>query len=277
MNTYKERVITAKPSFLEYWKEVFDYKELFWILAKRDIMVRYKQTIFGVAWSVIRPLITSLVYVFGVNRLSNLGENSEIPYILFILPGTILWLFFSQALQTISLSLVINQNLVSKVFFPRIIIPFSSFFLVLLDLLIGLVVFLGFCIYYDHFPDYRIVLTPVIVLLAYLAATGIGLFASVLNVRYRDIGQLIPFIVSFGLFISPVLYTTDTVKGHWAYHIYVLNPVAGAIDALRWALLGDYSPFNWDSFIPLLVFCLVSMIISVRYFRKHENSFVDYI
>ncbi len=277
MSHIKERIITARPSFIEYWKEVFDYKELFWILAKRDIMVRYKQTVFGVAWSVIRPLITSLVYVFGVNRLSNLGENTSIPYILYILPGTIIWLFFAQALQTISLSLVVNQNLVSKVFFPRIIIPFSSFFLVLLDLLIGLIVFLGFCFYYEFTPDYRIFFTPIIVLLTYMAATGIGLFAAVLNVKYRDIGQLIPFVVSFGLFISPVLYTTDMVKGHWVYNIYVLNPVAGGIDAFRWAVLGDYSPFNWDSFLPLLIFCAISMVVSVGYFRKHESSFVDYI
>jgi lipopolysaccharide transport system permease protein len=277
LNTVKERVVTAKPSSIEYWKEVFDYKELFWILAKRDIMVRYKQSIFGITWSIIRPLITSLVYVFGVNRLSSLGQESEIPYILYILPGTILWLFFSQALQTISMSLVVNQNLVSKVFFPRIIIPFSSFFLVLLDLLIGLIVFLGFCIYHEYIPDYRILATPIIVFLCYVAASGIGLFAAVLNVRYRDIGQLIPFIISFGLFISPVLYTTDMVADHWTYQIYVLNPVAGSIDALRWALLGDYSPFNWNSFIPLIIFCLLSITLSVGYFRKHENSFVDYI
>jgi lipopolysaccharide transport system permease protein len=148
---------------------------------------------------------------------------------------------------------------------------------VLLDLLIGLIVFLGFCFYYEFTPDYRIFFTPIIVLLTYMAATGIGLFAAVLNVKYRDIGQLIPFVVSFGLFISPVLYTTDMVKGHWVYNIYVLNPVAGGIDAFRWAVLGDYSPFNWDSFLPLLIFCAISMVVSVGYFRKHESSFVDYI
>jgi lipopolysaccharide transport system permease protein len=277
LKSEKVRVITAKPSFIEYWKEVFDYRELFWILAKRDIMVRYKQTIFGVLWSILRPLISSLVYVFGVNKIGNLGASSEIPYILVILPGTILWLFFSQSLLNISLSIVTNNNLVAKVFFPRIIIPFSSFFLGLLDFLIGLVVFFGFSFYYGLFPEIKVIFTVLFVVLAYLATTGIGLFASVLNVKYRDIGQLIPFVLSFGLFISPVLYTTDKVMGDWTYNLYVLNPAVGAIDGLRWALLGEHAQFNWDSFIPLIIFCLVSVFISIRFFRKHENSFVDYI
>lgn len=277
MSTNRVKVISSFPPFWEYWKEVFDYRELFWILAKRDIMVRYKQTIFGVAWSVLRPLISSLVYVFGVNRIGSLGENSEVPYILIILSGNILWLFFSQSLLTISLSIVTNNNLVSKVFFPRIIIPFSSFFLGLLDIIIGMTVFIGFCIYYGYIPDYQIIFVPGFIVLAYMAASGIGLFASVLNVKYRDIGQLIPFIISFGLFISPVLYTTEMVSSHWTYKIFVLNPVTGCIDGMRWAMLGDKFTFNWDSFVPLVIFCFVSLLISIRFFRKHENSFVDYI
>ncbi|AWV97342.1 ABC transporter permease [Arcticibacterium luteifluviistationis] len=277
MDNKKVKVISSYPSFWDYWKEVFDYRELFWILAKRDIMVRYKQTIFGVLWSILRPLISSMVYVFGVNRIGTLGENSEIPYILVILSGNILWLFFSQSLMTISLSVVTNNNLVSKVFFPRIIIPFSSFFLGLLDVIIGMCVFIGFCFYYSYIPDYKVFFAPLFIILAYMAASGVGLFASVLNVKYRDIGQLIPFVISFGLFISPVLYTTDTVASHWTYKLFVLNPVTGCIDAFRWALLGDAYAFNWDSFIPLLIFCFVTLFVSIRYFRKHESSFVDYI
>jgi lipopolysaccharide transport system permease protein len=273
----KVKVISSFPSFIDYWKEIFEYRELFWILAKRDIMVRYKQTIFGVAWSILRPLISSMVYVFGVNRIGSIGEDSEVPYILVILSGNILWLFFSQSLQTIGLSVVTNSNLVSKVFFPRIIIPFSSFFLGLIDVIIGLIVFVGFCIYSNYIPDLKIFFVPVFVLLTYLAAIGCGIFASVLNVKYRDIGQLIPFILSFGLFISPVLYTTDMVRGHWVYDYFVLNPVTGCIDGIRWALLGNNYAFNWDSFIPLVIFCIVSLTLSIRFFRKHENSFVDYI
>ena len=278
MSTNKVRHITAKSSFWEYWKEVFDYRELFWILAKRDIMVRYKQTVFGVAWSVLRPLITSLVYVFGFDKIGNLGAGSPIPYIFYVLPGTIIWLFFAQSLQTISLSMVVNTNLVSKVFFPRIIIPFSSIFLGMLDVIIAFIVFIGYCVFYDIYPDYKIIFAPFFVLLTYLAATGLGLFAAVLNVKYRDIGQLIPFVISFGMFVSPVAYTTDMVKDNpTAYQLFVLNPVAGCIDGFRWCLLGENASFNMDSFIPLLVFCIVSMFLSIRFFRKHENSFVDYI
>jgi lipopolysaccharide transport system permease protein len=277
LSNRKVKIISATPTFWEYWKEVFEYRELFWILAKRDIMVRYKQTIFGVAWSVLRPLISSLVYVFGVNKIGTLGADSEIPYILVILSGNILWLFFSQSLSTIGLSMVTNTNLVSKVFFPRIIIPFSSFFLGLLDVIIGMIVFIGFCVYSNFLPDYKIIFAPLFITLAYMAASGIGLFAAVLNVKYRDIGQLIPFILSFGLFISPVLYTTAKVTNPLAYKIFVLNPVTGCIDAMRWCMLGDHFTFNWDSFIPLVIFCFVSLILSIRFFRKHENSFVDYI
>ncbi|UBM59306.1 ABC transporter permease [Marinilongibacter aquaticus] len=256
-----------------------DYRELFWILAKRDIMVRYKQTIFGVLWSVIKPLVSAFAYVFAFGFVGNLAQQTDIPYILIVLPGTILWLFFSQSLQTISLSIVVNNNLVSKVFFPRIIIPFSSFFLGMIELAISLVIFLFFCIYYDFFPDYKIIFAPIFILLAYIAASGIGLFAAVLNVRYRDIGQLIPFILQFGMFISPVAYTSGIVesgKPH-LYKFFVLNPVTGCIDGLRWALLGDNAPFRWESFTPLLIFSFISIILSIRFFRKHENSFVDYI
>lgn len=277
MDQTKTKIISSKISTIDYWKEVFDYKELFWILAQRDIKVRYKQTIFGILWSVVRPLVSAFVYIFGVNRLTNLNDNSEIPYIFMLLPGTILWLFYSQSFQNISQSLVINSNLVSKVFFPRIIIPFSSFFLGLLDFCIGFVVFLGFCLYYQIFPNWNIIFIPFLLIISYLSATGIGLFAAVLNVKYRDIGQIVPFIINFGFFISPVLYTTDTVKSHWGYSLFVLNPVTGSIDALRWAMLGGHADFNFDSFIPLCVFCLISLTLSVRYFRKHENVFVDYL
>jgi lipopolysaccharide transport system permease protein len=277
LNTSKERLITANPSFKDYWKEVLDYKELFWILAKRDIMIRYKQTVFGVAWSIFRPLISAMVYVFAFGKIANLESQSTIPYVLVVLPGSILWMFFSQSLQTISLSMVMNTNLVTKVFFPRIIIPFSSFFLGLLDVIIGFVVFLCFAYYFGEFPDYKIIFAPIFIILAYLAATGIGLFAAVLNVKYRDIGQLIPFLMTFGLFVSPMGYTSEMVKYTAYYNFFVLNPAAGVIDGFRWALLGDNAQFNWDSFIPLLIFCVVSIYFSIRYFRKHENSFVDFI
>jgi len=270
-------IIKSGKSSLHYWREIWQQKELLWILGKRDVMVRYKQTVLGLAWGIIRPLMTAMVMVFAFGKIAKLGDNSSIPYMLVVIPGVIVWLFFSQCLSQISNSIVGNSNLISKVYFPRIIIPFSSLMVGLLDALIAFVMFLGFCIYYGFLPNWHILLAPIFLAFAYLGAFGIGLFASVLNVKYRDIAQIIPFLVQFGYFVSPVAYTSDRVKSEWWYWLYNLNPVAGAIDGMRWCLLGDNFMFNWVSFLPMLVVVIFSVIISIWFFRKNENSFVDYI
>lgn len=272
-----EVVIKAGKSALNYWREVWRQRELFWIIGKRDVMVRYKQTVLGVAWGVIRPLMTALVMVFAFGKIAKLDQDSSIPYMLVVIPGVIIWLFFSQSLSQISNSIVGNGNLVSKVYFPRIIIPFSSLLVGLLDAIIAFLIFFVFCIYYQFFPSWHILLAPIFLILAYLAAFGSGLFASVLNVKYRDIAQIIPFVVQFGYFISPVAYSSERVKNEWWYPIYNLNPVAGAIDGMRWSLLGDFAKFNWPSFISLLIFVIISVLFSIWFFRKNENSFVDHL
>ncbi len=272
-----EVVIKAGKSALNYWREVWRQRELFWIIGKRDVMVRYKQTVLGVAWGVIRPLMTALVMVFAFGKIAKLDQDSSIPYMLVVIPGVIIWLFFSQSLSQISNSIVGNGNLVSKVYFPRIIIPFSSLLVGLLDAIIAFLIFFVFCIYYQFFPSWQILLAPIFLILAYLAAFGSGLFASVLNVKYRDIAQIIPFVVQFGYFISPVAYSSERVKNEWWYPIYNLNPVAGAIDGMRWCLLGDFAKFNWPSFISLLIFVIISVLFSIWFFRKNENSFVDHL
>ena len=272
-----EVVIKAGNSVLNYWREVWRQRELFWILGKRDVMVRYKQTVLGVAWGVIRPLMTAMVMVFAFGKIAKLEQDSSIPYMLVVIPGVIIWLFFSQSLSQISNSIVGNGNLVSKVYFPRIIIPFSSLLVGLLDAIIAFVMFIVFCVYYQFVPGWQIFFAPIFLILAYLAAFGSGLFASVLNVKYRDIAQIIPFVVQFGYFISPVAYSSERVKNEWWYPIYNLNPVAGAIDGMRWCLLGDFAEFNWQSFIPMLIFVTISVLFSIWFFRKNENSFVDHL
>ncbi len=272
-----EIVIKAGKSALHYWREVWRQKELFWILGKRDVMVRYKQTVLGVAWAVFRPLLTAVVMTFAFGKIANMEIEATIPYMLVVLPGVIIWLFFSQCLSQISNSIVGNSNLVSKVYFPRIIIPFSSLLVGLLDALIAFFIFFVFCFYYHFVPNWHIVFAPLFMLLAFLGAFGFGLIASVLNVKYRDIAQIIPFVVQFGFFISPVGYTSELRKDAWWYPYYNLNPVVGTIDGLRWSLLGDYAPFNWQSLIPTLVFVTISVIFAIWFFRKNENSFVDYI
>ncbi len=270
-------LIKSGKSSLHYWKEIWHQKELLWILGKRDVMVRYKQTVLGLAWGIIRPLMTAMVMVFAFGKIAKLGDNSTIPYMLVVIPGVIVWLFFSQCLSQISNSIVGNSNLISKVYFPRIIIPFSSLMVGLLDALIAFVMFLGFCVYYGFLPNWHLFFAPIFLVFAYLGSFGIGLFASVLNVKYRDIAQIIPFLVQFGYFVSPVAYTSDRVKNEWWYWLYNLNPVAGAIDGMRWCLLGDNFSFNWSSFLPMLAVVIFSVIISIWFFRKNENSFVDYI
>ena len=272
-----ETVIRAGGSIYHYWNDIWNHRELFWIFAKRDVMVRYKQTILGVAWSVIRPLLTALVMVLAFGKIAKLEQFTEIPYMMVVLPGVIIWLFFSQSLLQISMSIVVNANLIAKVYFPRLIIPFSSLLVSLIDAIIAFALFLLFCIWYGFLPSWQIIFAPIFLLLAYLGAFGAGLIAGILNVKYRDIGQIIPFVIQFGYFISPVAYTSDRIKNEWWYPIFNLNPVAGSIDGLRWAMLGGNFTFNWSSFIPLLLFDIISVFIAVRMFRKTENSFVDYL
>jgi lipopolysaccharide transport system permease protein len=276
----KEKIITANRSIFEYLSEIWDSKELLWILAKRDVLVKYKQSVLGVGWSAIRPLITTFVMAFAFGKLAKFGLQSEIPFALIVVPGVIIWLFFSQSLQSLSQSIVLNSNLVTKVYFPRLIIPLSTIFLGLIDVFIATCVFVCLCFWYQFTPDWKIIFVPLFIGLSFLSAFGIGLMSAVLNVKYRDIGQIIPFIIQFGYFLSPVGYPTEmvkTVENPIYYKLFVLNPVTGAADALRWCMLGDYAKFNWDSFIPLLIFITFTFFLSIKFFRKHENSFVDYI
>ena len=272
-----ETIISSGKSAFGYWKDLIKHRELFLILAKRDIMVRYKQSVLGISWSVIRPLLTAFVMVFAFGKIANLQQGSTIPYMLVVLPGVIIWLFFSQCLQQISSSIVGNANLVSKVYFPRLIIPFSSLLVGLVDAVIAFALYGVFCIYYQFLPNWHIFLAPFFLILAYLAALGVGLISAVLNVKFRDIAQIIPFVVQFGYFISPVAYTSERMMGSKYYFLYNLNPMAGIIDAFRWCLLGDYATFNQQSFIIALIFIAVILLISIRFFRNTENSFVDYI
>lgn len=272
-----EVVIKAGKSALHYWREVWRQRELFWILGKRDVMVRYKQSVLGITWALIRTLLTTLVMLFAFGKIAKLDQTTSIPYILVVIPGVIIWLFFSQCLMQISNSIVGNSNLVSKVYFPRIIIPFSSFLVGLLDAVIAIIFFFVVCLYYQFLPNWHIIFAPIFLLLAYLGAFGAGLFAATLNVKYRDIGQIIPFVVQFGYFISPVAYSIDEYKSKWWYPVYNLNPVAGTVDGMRWCMLGNFAEFNWQSFIPMLIFVSVSVLFSIWFFRKNENSFVDHL
>jgi lipopolysaccharide transport system permease protein len=258
-----------------YWKDLWLYRELFYILSWRDIKVRYKQTVLGAAWGIVRPLLTMLIFTVIFGRIAKLPSEGGAPYTILVFSAMLPWLFFSNALSEASNSLIGNTNLISKVYFPRLIIPASSVITSLVDLGISFVLLIFLMIFYRYVPPVNVFLLPLFILLAFIAAFGIGLYLTALNVKYRDFRYIIPFIVQFGLYVSPVGFSSKIVPEKWKL-LYSLNPMVCIIDGFRWCFIGR-EPINWPSF--LISFCVIIIftIIGVRYFRKTEKSFADNI
>ncbi|WP_207508886.1 ABC transporter permease [Telluribacter humicola] len=269
--------IKADGSEKDYWKDLWRNKQLLWILSKRDISVRYKQTFLGMAWSVIRPLMTMLIMVFVFSFVAKLRPDPGVPYPLMVLGGLTIWLFFANTFTQISSSIVLNSNLVSKVYFPRLLMPLSAVAVGFIDFLISLVLFICLCFWYQYSPSWQIIFMPFFIFLTFLTSLGFGLFFSVVNVKFRDIGQLVPFMIQIGFYVCPIAYTSRLVEDAWWYKFYNLNPLVGIIDGFRWCLLGDKVFFNPISLYSTLVISLIALFLSVMYFRKKENTFVDHI
>lgn len=260
-----------------YWKDLWRYRELFYILSWRDIKVRYKQTTLGVSWAIIRPLLTMLVFTFVFGRVANMSSASSTPYAIIVFAGLLPWLFFSTALTESSNSLIGNEKLITKVYFPRLIVPVSSVITSLVDFFISFLILLVLFVYYGYTPPVRIFFIPLFCIMAFLSAFGPGLYLTALNVKYRDFRYIIPFIVQFGLFISPVGYTSDKVAEKWQW-LYALNPVVGVIDAFRWCIVQDApNPLLHYPFYISLGVIFLFVIVSVTQFRKMEKSFADLI
>jgi lipopolysaccharide transport system permease protein len=279
MASHYRITIKAGGSEKDYWKDLWRNKQLLWILSKRDISVRYKQTLLGIAWSVIRPMMTMLIMAVVFSLIAKLPPDPGIPYPLMILGGLTIWTFFSNSFSQISNSIVLNSNLVSKVYFPRLIMPLSAVSVGFIDFLISLVLFIGLGLYYQYPPSVNIVFLPFFILLTFLCSLGFGLFFAVINVRFRDIGQLIPFIVQIGMYLCPIAYSTRLVllEKPSLYKFYIINPVVGIIDGFKWCLLGDNAYFDPASLYSTLIVSVLALLLSVMYFRKKENTFVDYI
>ncbi|WP_025763965.1 ABC transporter permease [Dyadobacter tibetensis] len=269
--------IKAGGSEKDYWKDLWLNRQLLLILSKRDISVRYKQTLLGVAWSVLRPLMTMTVMVFVFSYLAKIKSDPGIPYPLMVLSGLTIWTFFANTFTQISNSILINSNLVSKVYFPRLLMPLSSIAVGLVDFLITFGIFLLLTAFFQHPLSVNLIYLPFFVLLTFVTALGFGLFFAVLNVRFRDIGQLIPFMVQVGMYACPVAYSSTLAQGTWFEKYYNLNPLVGIIDGFRWCLLGDKAYFNPDSLYSTAIISTTVLILSLIYFRKKENSFVDHI
>lgn len=258
-----------------YWRDIWNFRDLFYILAWRDIKVRYKQTVLGAAWSVIRPLLTALIFTVVFNRVARLTAPGDAPYLLLVFTGMLPWQFFSNALTESSNSLVGNANLVSKVYFPRIIIPAGSIVTSLVDLGISFLILTGILLFFQYLPDIKILLLPLFIVLALAAAFGIGLFMTALNVKYRDFRYIIPFVVQIGLYVTPVGFSSSVVPEQWRL-LYALNPMVGIIDGFRWCILQDQVMY-WPGFMVSLAVIVVFLWVGIRYFRKTEKSFADNI
>ena len=274
LSTKDEIIITAGKAELNYWKDLWRYRELFYILSWRDIKVRYKQTLIGAAWSIIRPLLTTIIFTIIFSKVAKLPVPGVAPYALMVYAGMLPWQFFSNALSEASGSLIGNANLISKVYFPRMIIPASSVITGLVDFGISFFILIAMFIWFQFLPPLQILLLPIFIIIAFFCAFGVGLYLTAVNVKYRDFRYIIPFIVQFGLYISPVGFSSVVIEGKYSFW-YRLNPMVGVIDGFRWCLLGE--PFQSISLIQAIIITLLFLWLGVAYFRKMERTFADKI
>ncbi|MDH5232643.1 MAG: ABC transporter permease [Gammaproteobacteria bacterium] len=271
-----EIVLEAGRKERHYWADLWHFRELFFFLAWRDILVRYKQTIIGIAWALIRPVLTMIVFTIIFGKLAKMPTEGQAPYALLVFAAMLPWQFFANSLSECSASLVSNANLVSKIYFPRLIIPSSAIVVSFVDFIISWFILFGMMAWYDFWPDWRIVTLPLFILLAASTAMGTGLLMAALNVRYRDFRYIIPFIVQFGLYISPVGFSSAVIPEQWRL-LYSMNPMVGVIDGFRWALLGSDVSIYWPGFYISVCLSIVMLVFGIYYFRKTEKTFADVI
>jgi lipopolysaccharide transport system permease protein len=271
-----ELVVEHGPTEQHYWRGVWQHRELFKVLAWRDISVRYKQTVIGAAWAVIRPLLTMVVFTFVFGQLAKLPSDGAAPYALMVFAGMLPWTFFSSTLADASNSVLSGGNLISKVYFPRLILPMAVIGVGLVDFAVNLGMLVVLMIWYRFVPSWHIVLLPTFMVIAIFASLGPALWLSALNVKYRDFRYIIPFIVQFGLFASPVGFSSNIVPEQWRL-LYSLNPMVGVIDGFRWSILGEQSPPHLLGLLLGIGVTVFFLWLGIRQFRKTEDSFADLI
>lgn len=277
MNDSKQYDLIIEPGrgISHYWRDLWQYRELFYFLAWRDLLVRYKQTAIGIAWSVLRPFLTMVVFTIVFSKLAKLPSEG-IPYPVLVYAALLPWQFFANTLTDSSNSLIDNQNLLTKVYFPRIIVPASSIIVALVDFAISLVILAGLMLWYGFMPDWRIIILPLFLLQALLFAFGTGLWISALNVQFRDFRYVVPFLVQFGLYVSPVGFSSSIVPEQWRM-LYSINPMTGVIEGFRWAITGKESLIYWPGYLLSLVLISGILITGFWWFRRMERSFADVV
>jgi lipopolysaccharide transport system permease protein len=268
-------VLEAGRAERHYWRDLWRYRELFFFLAWRDILVRYKQTVIGIVWALGRPLITMLVFTLVFSKLAKLPSGG-VPYPILVFAALLPWQFFSSAFSGAGDSLISNAGMISKVYFPRLVIPTSAVIVSFVDFLISGIILIGLMIWYGFAPNLRMLTLPLFILVAFAAAMGAGLWIAALNVKYRDFRIIVPFVVQFGLYISPVGFSSNIVPEQWRL-LYSINPMVGVIDGFRWAILGGNTQLYWPGFLLSLFLVLVILVTGIVYFRKTEKTFADVI
>ncbi|WP_019502754.1 ABC transporter permease [Pseudanabaena sp. PCC 6802] len=275
MENPPELVIKAGRTESQYWQDLWRYRELLYFLAWRDILVRYKQTAIGVAWALLRPFLTMVVFTIVFGNLANL-PSGDVPYPILVFAGMLPWQFFADTLSRCSNSLVGNANLISKVYFPRLIVPASAAIGSFIDFMVSGIILLGLMAWYNFLPSWHILTLPIFIIIAAVAAMGLGLWLAALNVKYRDFQYIVPFLIQFGLYISPVGFSSSIVPAQWR-SLYYLNPMVGVIDGFRWAILGRDTQIYWIGFTLSMLLIVLLLISGIWYFRKTERTFADVI
>lgn len=267
-------VIEANRTGMLYLRDFWNYRELFFTLAWRDIVVRYKQTIVGILWTVLRPMATMAVFTVVFGKIAKLPSDAGVPYVLMVFAGMLPWQFISGTITTGSDALVGNQGLISKVYFPRMIIPTARIIMALVELLINSVIFAVLFVWFRCIPSWHVVFLPLFLLMAILLSLGVTYFICSLNVKYRDFQYVIPFIVQFGLYISPIGFSSSVVPEQWRL-LYACNPVVGIVDGVRWCLFN--SPLMPEAVISASVISVLFFLFGIWFFRKMESEFADFI
>ena len=274
-----EIIIEAGRTESQYWRDLLRYRELFYFLAWRDVLVRYKQTVIGVLWAVLRPVLTLLIFVFIFSKVAKLPAQG-MPYPVMVFAGQLPWLLFSSSLTECSTSLITNSNLISKVYFPRLIVPASAVIVSFVDFAISFGLLALLMIFYHVWPTWHLLTLPLFTLLALIASTGAGLWLAALNVEYRDFRHVVPFFVQLGLYVSPVGFSSSLVRdklGETMFVLYSLNPMVGVVDGFRWAISGGRSPIFLPGLIASFVVMSLLLVSGVWYFRRMERTFADVI
>lgn len=271
-----ELVIEPGRADRRYWHDLWQYRELFSVLAWRDISVRYKQTVIGAAWALIRPFLTMVVFTVIFGKLARLPSDGAAPYALLVFAGMLPWSFFSTALSEASMSLIGNANLISKVYFPRLIVPMAAVMVAFVDFVISFAILVALMVWYAFLPGWQILLLPLFTTIAFMASFGVGVWITALNVKYRDFRYIIPFIVQLGVYVSPVGFSSNIIPEKWRL-LYSLNPMVGVIDGFRWCVLGGESHIYWPGFGLSLAVAGSFLWLGIRRFRRMEKSFADLI